>query len=76
MESTNYTIKIFMHHYEVWQMNWIYRQQILVKESDIFFNPYSKTGIAHFSKVNILSNDEEKIILEIEVGAKKRNFAY
>ncbi|CEN48686.1 conserved membrane hypothetical protein [Capnocytophaga canimorsus] len=71
VESTNYTMKIFMHHYEVWQMNWIYRQQMLVKESDIFFNPYSKTGIAHFSKVNILSNDEEKIILEIEVGAKR-----
>ncbi|AEK24074.1 Hypothetical protein Ccan_19580 [Capnocytophaga canimorsus Cc5] len=71
VEGTDYTMKIFMHHYEVWQMNWIYRQQMLVKESDIFFNPYSKTGIAHFSKVNILSNHEEKIILEIEVGAKR-----
>ncbi|CEN39260.1 conserved hypothetical protein [Capnocytophaga cynodegmi] len=43
----------------------------MVKESGIFFNPYLKTGIAHLSKVNILSSDEEKIILEIEVGAKR-----
>lgn len=69
--ESGYMVKIFTHHYEVWQMNWIYRQQILVKDSDIFFNPHSKTGIAPFSKVSILDSNEEKIVFEIEVGAKR-----
>lgn len=64
--NTNYTARIYAHHYEVWQEHTLYRKLITKQKSEVFFTETSKIGIYPLSQIRVFSEDEKRIILKLE----------
>ena len=71
VQNSNYLLRATAGDYKVLKQGLWYKKVIVQKGSSLFFTPNMKTALVPYFKVKLLSETDERLILEVQTSGQK-----
>lgn len=71
VQNSHYLLRATAGDYKVLKQGLWYKKVIAMKGSSLFFTPNMKTALVPYFKVKLLSETDERVILEIQTSGQK-----